>query len=367
MGIVRLLLALSVVAAHSGSNTFVGGKIAVQSFYIISGFYMSLIINEKYIGANNSYRLFITNRLIRIFPVYWIVLLITVLACICISIVSNGHSFPIFEHYLSVKSNVWSLTYLILTNLVIFGQAAVLFLGISSESGNLFFTSNFWNTSPLLYKFLFVPQAWTLALELSFYLIAPFILKRGLKIVITLIILSLLLRFILFNFYLLQNDPWTARFFPTEIMFFLSGYLSYRIYILLKNKSVSNYFYLFMLAFTLVFITLYKYFPSINISWCSFPMKEMIYFTTIILSVPFLFNFLKNNKIDNKIGELSYPVYISHMLIITICGAISSQASLFDFLKKDWVIGIITIVFAIILNKTVVSPIERYRQSRLKT
>lgn len=70
MGIIRFLLALSVVITHCGSlfgTSLVVGQIAVQSFYIISGFYMSLILNEKYIGVNGSYKLFITNRF---YPIY---------------------------------------------------------------------------------------------------------------------------------------------------------------------------------------------------------------------------------------------------------------------------------------------------------
>ena len=77
MGILRILLAISVVLSHSSSIfrvSFVGGPLAVQAFFIISGFYMSLILNEKYIGVNNSYKLFISNRFLRLYPMYWVIL-----------------------------------------------------------------------------------------------------------------------------------------------------------------------------------------------------------------------------------------------------------------------------------------------------
>src|SRR5450759_1833879 len=99
MGIIRVLLALSVVAAHFGgiwNLRFVGGQVAVQSFYIISGFYMSLILNEKYVGKNKSYKLFITNRFLRLYPIYWTVLLLTIIFCITVAIITNSHSAPIF-------------------------------------------------------------------------------------------------------------------------------------------------------------------------------------------------------------------------------------------------------------------------------
>jgi peptidoglycan/LPS O-acetylase OafA/YrhL len=50
MGSFRTLLALVVVLVHSGGiwgYNITGGIIAVQSFYIVSGFYMSLILNKK--------------------------------------------------------------------------------------------------------------------------------------------------------------------------------------------------------------------------------------------------------------------------------------------------------------------------------
>jgi len=48
MGIIRLLIAI--VSAHT-SKLFdcqmLRGQIAVQLFYVISGFYMSMVLNEK--------------------------------------------------------------------------------------------------------------------------------------------------------------------------------------------------------------------------------------------------------------------------------------------------------------------------------
>jgi peptidoglycan/LPS O-acetylase OafA/YrhL len=81
MGIIRLLLALAVVIAHAGSISgfrMVEGAIAVQAFYIIPGFYMVLMLNEKYVDQAHSYRLFITNRLLRLHPIYWAMLALSV-------------------------------------------------------------------------------------------------------------------------------------------------------------------------------------------------------------------------------------------------------------------------------------------------
>ena len=86
MGILRLFLALSVLSGHCesssgapcpvlGSHIWVHGYVAVCGFFIISGFYMAMVLDRKYranIGA------FYLNRAARLAPVYWIVLLLFV-------------------------------------------------------------------------------------------------------------------------------------------------------------------------------------------------------------------------------------------------------------------------------------------------
>ena len=364
MGIMRLLLALAVVALHAGAIfglTFVGGQTAVQSFYIISGFYMSLILNEKYIGVNSSYKLFISNRLMRLYPVYWAVLIATVLVCVGVSVMTKGQTMPKFEYYQSVYPNVFSFAYLILTNLFIFGQDVVMFLGITPASGHLFFTGNFLNTNPPLHAFLFIPQAWTLGLELTFYLFAPFILKRGLKVVFVLIGLSLLLRFYLYNSLGLQNDSWSYRFFPTELMFFLFGYLCYRIYLRIKKNPLSKAFNVSVLLLMVAFTISYQFLPDTKLSFFPFAYKDVVYFMAIIFAVPVLFNFLKKSKWDSQIGELSYPVYVTHMLVIMV----GKNLPLSVF-KSGWFIALLTVIAAFLLNKFIALPLEKYRQARVK-
>ena len=204
MGLLRFILALSVVLYHSSSIfgfTLVGGQTAVQAFYIISGFYMALILNEKYIGINNSYKLFITNRLLRLYPVYWVVLLLTILYSISVSIYSKGNDFAGFSLYVTYfdKMSLSSFLFLIFTNLSLFLQDTVMFLGLDVTKGNLFFTSNYKVTTPLLYQFLFIPQAWTIGIELTFYLIAPFVVKKKLNFILLLFVLSVILRFVLYQ------------------------------------------------------------------------------------------------------------------------------------------------------------------------
>ena len=58
MGVLRLILAIAVFAGHTG-NSFhyylTEGSVAVQCFFIISGFSISLVLNEKYMAGKNSF------------------------------------------------------------------------------------------------------------------------------------------------------------------------------------------------------------------------------------------------------------------------------------------------------------------------
>lgn len=359
MGILRFLLAISVVLNHSSSIfgfSFVGGQVAVQAFYIISGFYMSLILNEKYIGINNSYKLFITNRFLRLYPLYWVVLLLTILISIAVIVYSNGTKFGYFANYVLYydKMDIVSFIFLIFTNLFLFLQDTVMFLGLETSTGNLFFTSNFANTSPLLYQFLFVPQAWTIGVEITFYLIAPFIVRQKLIYIFSLIILSISLR-VLLSFHGFNADPWSYRFFPTELVFFLMGIVAYRIY---KKYQFSQINKLYLVANLSLLISITVTYSFINFEW-----KYYIYLFLFFISLPFIFILTKKWKRDSFIGELSYPIYISHLFVLTCLSALKVT----KIGNLGLILSFLTILFAIAANQLVTKRIEKIRQKRIQS
>lgn len=316
---------------------------------------MSLILNEKYINRNNSYKLFITNRFLRLYPVYWAILLLIIFKSLFVYIFSKGtntEDFVIFFRYFK-HLNIWSFSFLIFTNVFLFFQDIVMFLGLNTTNGNLFFASDLANTNLALHYFLFVPQAWTIGVELTFYLIAPFIIKRKFYVILILIFASLLLRYILYQNGF-NHDPWTYRFFPTELVFFLLGNISYNIYKKIRNAEIkywqSNIAFYTIIGFTLMYSKL-EVIPFIN----------YVYFVSFFISLPFVFLKTKQWKLDTLIGELSYPVYLSHFFVLTIINRIP---------KVNYALGlnltIATILFSIILNKAIAKPMERLRQKRVK-
>ena len=359
MGLIRLLLALSVIVAHAGSIfglDFLGGPMAVQSFFIISGFYMSLVLNEKYIGAHKSYTLFLSNRLLRLFPIYWVVLLLTIL----LVTFAIGYDPKVeFESGLQYcvayfgQMSWGSLAFLIFTNIFLIGQDMVMFLGLDIHTGHLFFTADFWKTSPPLYKFLLLPQAWTIGIEITFYLIAPFIVRRKPIVILALIFLSIAIRILLIRSGL-ASDPWTYRFFPSVLVFFLLGNLSYHIYKRIENAPLNVGI---PISITLLVLLFSMFFHQITI-----PHREGLFFIVFFLAVPFIFKQSRHSRIDAALGNLSYPVYICHSLIGLSLGRMTGLTRI---LGGGLTVAIGAIGFALILNKVIGEPIERIRQRRV--
>src|SRR5258708_6221408 len=91
MGILRVILALSVVVAHVGPlfglRFFGGGVMGVETFYMVSGFYMALVLSTRYRGRTRD---FYFNRFLRLFPVYWL-LVATFFVCSALYWLAVGH------------------------------------------------------------------------------------------------------------------------------------------------------------------------------------------------------------------------------------------------------------------------------------
>lgn len=359
MGIFRLLLAISVLINHSSSilgTSLVGGRIAVQSFFIISGFYMSLVLNEKYSKRKNAYTLFITNRILRLYPIYWFVMVITIVYGATIYIYSHGIYGGPLQKYVDYfdSMSLESFLFLIITNLTLIGQDVVMFLGFNTSTGSFFFTENFNLSNPKLYQFLLVPQAWTIAVELLFYLMAPFIVTKKWPLPAFLLIISLFLRIYFYRLGL-NFDPWTYRFFPTEIFFFMLGYFSYQFYVYLKKETIKQSI-LTSIFFLVVFATVFFPFLPGDSS------KEVLFFFLTSISLPFLFILTKNSKWDNLIGDLCYPVYISHTLILMLI----EKRQLANSIGMSYSLLTITIIFSFFLNKFIAERIEKFRKQRVE-
>jgi peptidoglycan/LPS O-acetylase OafA/YrhL len=78
-GIYRYVLAIMVVFAHlwgqlDGRMNWLG-LYAVFSFYLLSGYLMTLVLNERYGFTRSGLARYFVNRCLRIYPIYWVFLI----------------------------------------------------------------------------------------------------------------------------------------------------------------------------------------------------------------------------------------------------------------------------------------------------
>lgn len=123
----------------------------------------------------------------------------------------------------------------VLTNLFILGQEWAFLL--IYRSGELFFSLHALDQPPSAAQFTMIGPAWSLSIELAFYAIAPFILRRNFLVIAAVALASNWLRFEAYGagYYSAATD---CRFFPFELSLFLFSSLSYFLHDLLNRRKL---------------------------------------------------------------------------------------------------------------------------------
>lgn len=227
MGLVRFILALSIVFGHIpiSNKLLLGAPMALHLFFMISGYSIFYVLETKYIKRKDGIKQFIKNRILRIYPLYLLILFGTILFALFETM--NGYSNSVVLLFQQFSSHLGLIFASLVANIFIIGQDFAMFFSYVPELKQFFWTNNFIGEAFRLDRFLFVPQAWALALEIYFYCIAPKLIKLSSKWLFGLASLSLILRICLsINGFFF--DPWMYRFFPTELFFFLLGALAFR-------------------------------------------------------------------------------------------------------------------------------------------
>ena len=152
-----------------------------------------------------------------------------------------------------------------------------------------------------------------------------------------------------------SGDPWSYRFFPFELAFFLLGTVAYEIYIYLKQKNITAESLKWLPALFVLLTIVTGITPS-NYA------KDLFYIFLVFLGIPFLFIATQNNKLDTRIGEFSYPIYICHMAIIDGFRRFGSADSLW---LGDFTVVISTLIVAYLMIRLVSDPVEKIRAKRL--
>jgi len=357
MGSIRTLLAIAVVFSHTSGFVFVGGQLAVQLFYMISGFLISYILVEckSYDRPSKFY----VNRILRLYPIYWLVALAT-LGFYAIALISPSIAkyVQIYPDFVDVYKNVGGLgaSFLVFANAFLIGQDWIMFSGV--EDGALKFVSDFKRSDVPVWHGLVVPQAWTLGVELSFYAIAPFVVTR-IKVLYGLLAFSILVRLILIVVGVGFSDPWTYRFFPAELVFFVLGSLAHQIIQPFYRRVFDGKFSVisgWVTIFVFLYCALFSLLPYRKIN-------ALLLVIVFFVSLPFLFEFQAGREWDRRIGDLSYPVYITHLVLVApvtgLVYAVYSGAYAFEIAAVCVVV--VTLLASLLINKFVGIRVELFR------
>jgi peptidoglycan/LPS O-acetylase OafA/YrhL len=289
MGALRLFLALVVVIDHyrmlclRPTGVDVDSKYlelgmnagyAVLFFYVISGFLMSFVLDTKYADDAAGVYQFYKARFIRIFSLYWPIMVFSFL------VVGLPH--------VSAKHRLLDRFF------------AIFLIGADWRVSFGAYPETYFKLFPA-----FLNPAWTLGAELTFYVLAPFLL-RSLSGTICVFMMSVAIRAPLVYAFG-HNDSWVYHFFPSTILFFLLGNLAYRI-----SKNVPA---LTRYGWVLLAVAIYYSIRGVNRPFDGKYMYATV--TCFALCLPSIFAKSRNNRLLNFLGDLSFPVYLIQVFIIT--------------------------------------------------
>jgi peptidoglycan/LPS O-acetylase OafA/YrhL len=300
VGAIRLFLALAVLYSHIfthflapaglsvfGSELVLGmnGGYAVMFFFVVSGFLISFVLETKYDHSSGTAE-FYRARALRIYPLWWALYLIV----------------PFFTWGgLFTWTGLWNFIayhhfYDLLSGFFLFGSDLLL----------SFWTYPVSYTAPMPHG---LELGWTLAPELTFYLIAPFVLRS--KFLPPLILISSILLRIVLNA-LVSPGTWAAwcyYFFPSTVLFFMLGHLARVFY---RKFKLPDWGAWLVLACATV---------SLLIQNGRYGFENLYFYMAILLfalSLPAIFEATKDNRVCNFLGDLTYPLYLSHGVLIAL-------------------------------------------------
>ena len=291
MGAIRLFLACGVVILHlngqvldprglHAESTWVsnltGGR-AVIFFYIVSGFLISYVLNNKYPQSAAGNLAFYRARFLRIYPLWWVLLFF----CVAIG------------------------------PLPLTASAGAQLVPASLLIGSDWIVA-LWRY-PAPYWSLFPPGSeigWTLGAELAFYLAAPWVLRSN-RLALTLFAGSIAVR-ALALWMIAPEDPayktWTYLFFPSILFFFLLGHMAERLH---RSRPIGLAASVALLIAAAAAATRLDHSTSVGDPW--FHVAALCF----AAALPGIFAATRDNRLSAFLGDLTYPLYLTHSVVIS--------------------------------------------------
>ena len=330
-GVFRFILAINVVIFHILGVASIG-PYAVYSFFVLSGFLMTMIMHASYGYSLNGLKRYILNRFLRLYPVYWVLLLISVLVIYLI----GPEASQIFHPKMVIPDTIGR----VIANI----------------------TMIYPRFEPVTYPVRLSPATWALTIEIIFYVLIGLGLSKS-RLISTI--------------WLIISFCWVA------VTIFKSGYLflgygnviqaslpfamgawiyhyceAVNKFIQFLRVRVVVFLYCANILFVLlcqIFIPDKAWFISMLGTWVN------LLFSALMIVTLFKYGGLYFNKrIDSFLGDLSYPIYLFHWSGVAFMSWLITD----DMSKGPLVFfaGLtFTILVSILVNKYVNKNTERLR------
>jgi peptidoglycan/LPS O-acetylase OafA/YrhL len=360
MGFLRLTLALLVVYYHAGGfmqrGVLPDGRAAVQLFYVISGFYMALVLNEKYRTPAMNWT-FYSNRFFRLWPPMMVVAALTLATFVVLDKVLLFNlemglgSF--LEQLRALPASALAL--IAITNVTVLGQDWIWFMGF--DPAGITLSANLLDPARNGASYLINHPTFTVAIEATFYLISPFIARRPARLAIAIAAAGLVYQ-VAVRLAPIDHTMWGYQFVLSATYFYFLGVAAYKAFAWLAQlpadatlpRRLARLEPAILVAAAIAALLAWNLTPGSNLSMA------------LILAavLPLLFRRTRRNALDRKVGELSYGVYLVHFpLYLVVRNSVS-----------EWAVLPLTIALAltlaVLLYLAVEAPIDRWRQRRAR-
>ncbi len=327
-GLVRFLLACLVICYHLSVSLFFG-KFAVGCFFILSGYWISLMYEKKYLLKKMHLKIFYISRLWRLIPAFYTFTVITfiIISAIGINYIDEFKSLSPIESIQTIASYIILLGY------------ANTKLGI-------------------------IAPAWSLDIELQFYILFPFLaylVKTNKKYLIWLALTAFLVSIYLTFF----SHSWLGNTSLAYLYLFLLGVIIYRFDIRPTHLQCQ------LSGVALILLVAIQYaFPSLAPLYRNLHSNYYLLLSIVLtlIAIPLLIKSIhtESNKFDRFLGEMSFMIYLSHWAwLIPYNNLIENHGG---FFKIICVAGFFTLNFFIsyVVYKLVDRPSEKLRHNWLK-
>ncbi len=289
---------------------------------MLSGYLMTLVLNERYEFTSSGLKRFLINRALRIYPPYWALLIVY----IPLSILVYGNEIYPFGPY------VW------LKNFVIFGSSY----------------------HPVHYlQEVFISPIWSLNVELVFYLAMAFVLSRSRSITIIWFLHSLAYT----TYSVVGGVEYAMRYYTliAASLPFSTGALIY-----FTRKSLKRVPPILLVPVSILFIVNTFFAGALGIE-----KETLSFYLSVIITAGMIVALInvdvakvpkRIKEVEGLFGDLSYPVFICHWPIAGFVLYLLPPQSSGGRLLALVITIVASVGVAAILNIFVEKRVERLRK-----